>query len=102
MGFNNTWIFLEHVLKPAVRKTGGMSADALREAALEVDVPTGGTIQGYGVKFEPPGSPMAGQNARSIAVVMQFENAKSRVIWPSAIGVPPVLPLPAGHAYALR
>jgi branched-chain amino acid transport system substrate-binding protein len=102
MGFNNTWIFLEHVLKPAVRKTGGMTADALREAALEVDVPVGGTIQGYGVKFEPPGSPMAGQNARSIAVVMQFENAKSRVIWPSAIGVPPVLPLPAGHAYALR
>ena len=85
-----------------MRKTGGMTADALREAALEVDVPTGGTIQGYGVKFEPPGSPMAGQNARSIAVVMQFENAKSRVIWPSAIGVPPVLPLPAGHAYALR
>ncbi|MFC7473393.1 ABC transporter substrate-binding protein [Dankookia sp. GCM10030260] len=102
MGFNNTWIFLEHVLKPAVRKTGGMTADALREAALEVDVPVGGTIQGYGVKFEPPGSAMAGQNARSIAVVMQFENAKSRVIWPSAIGVPPVLPLPAGHTYALR
>ncbi|MCB4822242.1 ABC transporter substrate-binding protein [Roseicella aerolata] len=102
MGFNNTWIFLEHVLKPAVRKTGGLSADALREAALEVDIPVGGTIQGYGVKFEPPGAAMAGQNARSIAVVMQFENAKSRVIWPTAIGVPPVLPLPPGHAYALR
>jgi branched-chain amino acid transport system substrate-binding protein len=102
MGFNNTWIFLEHVLKPAVRKTGGMAADALREAALEIDIPVGGTIQGYGVKFEAPGSPMAGQNARSVAVVMQFENAKSRVIWPTAIGVPPVLPLPAGHTYALR
>jgi len=102
MGFNNTWTFLEYVLKPAVRKTGGMTADALREAALEVDIPVGGTIQGYGVKFEPPGSPMAGQNARSIAVVMQFENAKSRVIWPTSIGVPPVLPLPAGHTYALR
>ncbi len=102
MGFNNTWIFLEHVLKPAVRKTGGMSAEALREAALQVDIPVGGTIQGYGVKFEPPGSPMAGQNSRSIAVVMQFENAKSRVIWPTSIGVPPVLPLPAGHTSALR
>jgi branched-chain amino acid transport system substrate-binding protein len=102
MGFNNMWIFLNNVLTPAVKKTGGMTADALREAALEVDVPVGGTIQGYGVKFEPPGSAMAGQNARSIAVVMQFENAKSHVIWPTAIGVPPVLPLPAGHAYALR
>ncbi len=102
MGFNNTWIFLNHVLAPAVRKTGGMTADALREAALEVDIPVGGTIQGYGVKFHPPGSPMAGQNERSIAVVMQFVDAKSRVVWPSAIGVPPVMPLPPNHAFALR
>ncbi|SDB12183.1 ABC transporter substrate-binding protein [Belnapia rosea] len=102
MGFNNTWIFLEHVLKPAVRKTGGMTADALREAALEVDVPTGGTIQGYGVKFVPPGNPMAGQNERSIAVVMQFENGKSKVVWPAALGQPVVMPLPASNAYAAR
>jgi branched-chain amino acid transport system substrate-binding protein len=102
MGFNNTWIFLEHVLKPAVRKTGGMSADALRQAALEIDIPVGGTIQGYGVKFNPPGTPMAGQNERSVAVVMQFVDAKAKVIWPSAIGVEPVLPLPAGHAFAAR
>jgi branched-chain amino acid transport system substrate-binding protein len=102
MGFNNMWIFLENVLKPAVRKTGGMTADALREAALEVDIPTGGTIQGYGVRFARPGTPMAGQNERSIAVVMQFENAKSRVIWPGAIGTEPVLPLPPGSPYALR
>ncbi|WP_043337902.1 ABC transporter substrate-binding protein [Belnapia moabensis] len=102
MGFNNTWIFLEHVLKPAVRKTGGMTADALREAALQVDVPTGGTIQGYGVKFVPPGNPMAGQNERSIAVVMQFENGKSKVVWPASLGQPIVMPLPAGNAYAAR
>ncbi len=102
MGFNNTWIFLEHVLKPAVAKTGGMTADALREAALQVDVPVGGTIQGYGVKFARPGTPMSGQNERSIAVVMQFDNGKSKVVWPTAIGVPPVLPLPAGHTYAAR
>jgi len=41
MGFNNTWIFLNDVLAPAVRKTGGMTADALREAALAVDIPVG-------------------------------------------------------------
>jgi branched-chain amino acid transport system substrate-binding protein len=102
MGFNNTWIFLEHVLKPAVRKTGGMSAEALREAALQVDIPVGGTIQGYGVKFEPPESAMAGQNARSICVVMQFKDAKSHVIWPAALGQEPVLPLPPDNPYALR
>lgn len=102
MGFNNTWIFLEHVLKPAVRKTGGMSADALREAALQVDIPLGGTIQGYGVKFNPPEDPMAGQNSRSICVVMQFKDAKSHVIWPSQIGQEPVMPLPPENPYALK
>ncbi|TCZ62992.1 ABC transporter substrate-binding protein [Roseicella aquatilis] len=102
MGFNNTWIFLEHVLKPAVRKSGGMTAEALREAALQVDIPLGGTIQGYGVKFEPPESAMAGQNSRSICVVMQFRDGKSHVIWPSQIGQEPVLPLPPENPYALR
>ncbi|MBW8270853.1 ABC transporter substrate-binding protein [Caldovatus aquaticus] len=103
MGFNNTWIFLEHVLKPAVRKTGGMSAEALREAALAVDIPVGGTIQGYGVKFAAPGTPMSGQNERAFPVVMQFENARGRVVWPTAIAsAPPVLPLPPSSPYAAR
>lgn len=102
MGFNNTWIFLEYVLKPAVRQGGG-SVEAMRRAALAVDIPVGGTIQGYGVKFNPPESPMAGQNERSIAVVMQFENARSIVRWPTAIaGGPPVMPLPATSPFALR
>ena len=102
MGFNNSWIFLEHVLKPAVREGGG-SIDALRRAALAVDIPVGGTIQGYGVKFHPPGHEMAGQNERSIAVVMQFEDGRSRVVWPTAIsGGPPVMPLPATSPFALR
>jgi len=103
MGFNNTWIFLTQVLTPAVRKTGGMTADALREAALQVDVPVGGTIQGYGVKFLPPGNALSGQNERAFPVVMQYENAKARVVWPTEIaGGPPVLPLPASNAYAAR
>lgn len=102
MGFNNTWIFLEYVLKPAVRQGGG-SIDAMRRAALAVDVPVGGTIQGYGVKFNPPEHDMAGQNSRSIAVVMQFENARAKVVWPTPIaGGPPVMPLPASSPFALR
>lgn len=102
MGFNNAWIFLEHVLKPATREGGG-SIDALRRAALGVDIPVGGTIQGYGVKFNPPGHVMAGQNERSSAVVMQYENARAKVVWPTAIaGGPPVLPFPATSPFALR
>ena len=37
----------------------------LRKAALDTDIKVGGTIQGYGVKFNPPGHAMAGQNALS-------------------------------------
>jgi branched-chain amino acid transport system substrate-binding protein len=53
------------------------------------------------VKFAGPGTPMAGQNERSITVVMQFVNGKTTVVWPSQIKTAePVFPLPKGHAYA--
>lgn len=101
MGWNNTWIFLEHVLPLAIEKHGGFDPEALRKAALEVDIPEGGTMQGYGVKFAPPGHPMSGQNLRSSPVVMQYIDGKTKIAWPTAIAtVDPVLPLPKGHTYA--
>src|SRR5215475_9011406 len=54
MGFNQAWIFLTDVLPRAIKKYGGWDAEALRKAALDTDIPLGGTIQGYGVKFFPP------------------------------------------------
>ncbi len=63
--------------------------------------PTGGTIQGYGVKFNPPGHKMAGQNERSSPVVMMYVGGQTKVVWPAAIKTAdPVMPLPKGHAYA--
>jgi branched-chain amino acid transport system substrate-binding protein len=101
MGFNQTWIFLTDVLPRAIKEYGGYDAEALRKAALDTDIPTGGTIQGYGVKFFPPGSEMAGQNERSSPVVMQYIDGVTKIAWPTAIQtVDPVLPLPADHAYA--
>jgi branched-chain amino acid transport system substrate-binding protein len=101
MGFNQTWIFLTDVLPRAIKMHGGFDPEALRKAALETDIPDGGTQQGYGVKFNPPGHPMAGQNARSSPVVMQFVKGQTKVVWPVAIKTAdPVLPLPSGHAYA--
>jgi branched-chain amino acid transport system substrate-binding protein len=101
MGFNNTYVFLTDVLPRAIKKHGGIGAEALRQAALETDIPIGGTIQGYGMKFYPPGERMAGQNERSIAVVMQYVDGKTTVVWPKELRTAdPVLPLPAGHAYA--
>ena len=85
MGFNQTWIFLTDVLPRAIKKYGGIDPEALRKAALDTDIPDGGTIQGYGVKFHPPGHEMSGQNERSSPVVMQYINGNSEIVWPSAL-----------------
>jgi len=101
MGFNQAWIFFSDVMPRAIKKHGGFDPEALRKAALETDIPVGGTIQGYGVKFFPPGHAMAGQNERSSPVVMQYAANDTFIVWPSAIKTKdPVLPLPAGHGYA--
>jgi len=103
MGFNQTWILLNHVLPIAKQKYGGFDAEAVRRAALDIDIPPGGTIQGYGVKFYPPGQPLAGQNERSTPVVMQFAGEHIAVVWPDNIKTQdPVLPLPASSIYAMR
>jgi branched-chain amino acid transport system substrate-binding protein len=101
MGFNQAWIFFTDVLPRAIKTYGGIDPEALRKAALDTDIPEGGTIQGYGVKFEPPGSPMAGQNSRSSPVVMQYVNGETKIAWPATIKtIDPVLPLPNGHPFA--
>jgi branched-chain amino acid transport system substrate-binding protein len=101
MGFNNAWIFLTDVLPRAIKTYGGYDPEALRKAALDTDIPVGGTIQGYGVKFNEVDSPMSGQNGRSFLVVMQFVKGETKVVWPTAIKTfDPVIPLPKGHAYA--
>jgi branched-chain amino acid transport system substrate-binding protein len=103
MGFNQTWVLLNNVLPVAKDKYGGFDAEAVRKAALDVDIPAGGTIQGYGVKFYPPGSELAGQNERSTPAVMQFAGEHISVVWPNNIKTQePVLPLPKSSAYAMR
>jgi branched-chain amino acid transport system substrate-binding protein len=103
MGFNNTWVYLSSVLPVATKEFGGVEADALRQAALTVDIPVGGTVQGYGVKFAEPGHEMAGQNMRSTPVVMQYLEGKAGVVWPEEIkSQDPVIPLPASSPYAAK
>ena len=101
MGFNHTWIFMNDVLPRAIKKYGGIDSEALRKAALDTDIPVGGTIQGYGVKFFPAGDKMAGQNERSTPVVMQYVNGRTYIAWPNAIRTTdPILSFPKGHPYA--
>jgi branched-chain amino acid transport system substrate-binding protein len=103
MGFNNMWILLNDVVPRAIQKHGGFSPDALAAAARETDIPEGGTMQGYGVKFYGEGHPMRGQNERAIAAVYQVIEGQFKHVWPKIIasGNPPVL-LPASSPWAAR
>src|ERR1700751_3865190 len=51
MGFNQTWILLNSVLPIAKENYGGFDAEAVRKAALGVDIPPGGAIYGDGGEF---------------------------------------------------
>jgi branched-chain amino acid transport system substrate-binding protein len=104
MGFNNMWILLNDVLPRAIQKHGGFGPEALAKAARETDIAEGGTMQGYGVKFHPPGHPMAGQNMRAIAAVFQVVDGEFKHVYPpvvASMGQPPVL-LPASSPFASR
>lgn len=101
MGFNQSWILFTDVLPRAIRDFGGTDPEALRQAALATDIPEGGTVQGYGVKFFGPGTPMSGQNERSFPVVIQYTPDGTKVVWPQSIATADaVMPLPEGQTYA--
>jgi branched-chain amino acid transport system substrate-binding protein len=103
MGFNNMWILLNDVLPRAIQKHGGFSPEALAKAARETDIPEGGTMQGYGVKFHPPGHAFAGQNARAFPAVFQVVEGKFEVVFPKTVQTAsPILPLAASSPYAAR
>ena len=103
MGFNNLWVLFNDVLPRAIQKHGGFGPDALAAAARETDIPDGGTMQGYGVKFYPPGHRFAGQNARAFPAVFQIIEGKFELVYPKAVATaPPVLPLPASSPFAAR
>jgi branched-chain amino acid transport system substrate-binding protein len=103
MAASNTYVFFTEVLPRAIKKYGGVDAEALRKAALEVDLPEGGTMLGFGVKYAGEGSPIAGQNERAAPVVVQYVDDKSYVVWPkSQAQRDPVLPFPAGTVYSAK
>ena len=70
MAASNTYVLLTEVLPLAIRKYGGFDADALRNAALSVDLPEGGTMLGFGVKF-------GGEEARAPARTSEHSRSSS-------------------------
>src|SRR5471032_2819529 len=103
MAASNTYLFFTDVLPRAIKKYGGVDAEALRKAALDADLPEGGTMLGFGVRFNGEDSAMAGQNERAFPVITQYIDGKAVVVWPkSQQQREPVLPLPAGMTYSYK
>jgi len=102
MAASNAHVFFSDVLPRAIKKYGGIDSESLRKAAMDTDIPEGGTLLGFGVKFPKPGeSDMMGQNTRASPVVMQYVKGKVFIAWPKALQtIDPVLPLPSSSPYA--
>lgn len=91
-GFVGTYLLLDKVLRPA----DSTDPDKLRAAALALDIPTGATPLGWGVKFAGEGDPMQGENLRAFPVAQQWQDGKLAVIAPSNLKTaePILIPLP--------
>jgi branched-chain amino acid transport system substrate-binding protein len=101
-GVGHTWVLLQ-TIEQAVKKYGTPTADNIRKAALEMDIPEGGTPSGYGLKFAPPEHRFAGENLRSYPVVMQWVKGKIEVVWPNSLKtIDAKLPAPADWPLAVK
>ena len=58
--------------------------DAIREAALETDIPMNTIGCGWGAKFAPPGHPMMGTNLRAETIMTQWQDGELWTVWPIA------------------
>ena len=101
MAASNTYVLLTQILPQAIKQSGGIDSEALRKAALAVDLPEGGTMLGFGVKFEGEEESAPGQNDRAFPVIIQYVDDKSYVVWPKSLQTrEPTLPLPVSSPYA--
>ena len=94
-GFVGGWTLFNSVLNQI---SGQATADSIRSAALNVDVPVGDSINGGGVRFGGAGALDEGQNTRSAAVVGQWQAVgEMKFVYPPAYatGVPMGMPTSA-------
>jgi branched-chain amino acid transport system substrate-binding protein len=81
-GFVGGWTLFHDVLP---QLSSPLTSESIRGAALKVDVPTGDSINGGGVKFGAAGSLDEGQNTRAAAVIGQWKAVGvMRVLYPAA------------------
>ena len=92
-GFVGGWTLFSNVLSQV---SGSPTAESIRSAALNVDVPVGDSINGGGVRFGAAGALDEGQNTRSAAVVGQWQAVGDmKVVYPPAYATGSPVGLPA-------
>ncbi len=89
-GFLGAWILFTKVLP----ESGGLDPEAVRKAALNVDMPFGSVINGWGCKFDPPDSPSAGENNRKFAGIFQWQDGKQPLIFPENLSTGKMIMVP--------
>ncbi len=70
------------VLWQVIEKAGGTDPEAVRKAALTIDIQPGTTPTGWGVKFNGPNEKHAGQNTRAEPLVLQWQKNTLVTVWP--------------------
>ncbi|HEX9015164.1 MAG TPA: ABC transporter substrate-binding protein [Chloroflexota bacterium] len=71
----------------AVSKAGSTDPEAVRKAALALDIPEGQTASGWGCKFNGPDNKQAGQNQRALPVMMEWKDGAQYTIYPTNASV---------------
>jgi branched-chain amino acid transport system substrate-binding protein len=100
MGFNQTWVLLNNVLPVAKEKYGGFDPEAVRKAALDVDIPGGRHDQGYGVKFFRPARRWRSERALDPGRDAKCRRTHFRGLADNIRTQDPVFPLPKSSIYA--
>jgi branched-chain amino acid transport system substrate-binding protein len=80
-GFSGGWALFRHVLPVS----GSLSPDEVAQAARRVRLPPGALPNGSGLRFDPPGTPGAGDNALAASVIWEWVRPYTRaIVWPPA------------------
>jgi len=85
-------VLLKGVFKIALENYGDINKETIRKAFLDVDIPEGGTVVGFGAKFAPPDSWAPGENLKATThpVAEWFSPNDLIVVWPSNLALRPL------------
>ena len=87
-------VLLKGVFKTALEKYGEINRETIRKAFLDIDIPDGGTLVGFGAKFAPPDHWDAGDNLKAIMhPVAEWFGPRAEdliVVWPSELAMRPL------------